>query len=330
APHTESQLHFLVRHDVDPYCRCEAGQQLLLQAVLNAVEQTLAARPVQFQATLAPTFATLLESPVTDPALVAEMLMLPGQSYIAEQLQSIQPLAIVAAYADLHRHMATALHEHWSNIISALTPVAAYEFTSMAAGQRRLHGLALTYLADADAGQLAEICKTQFARADNMTDSLAALTAINNVPGAARDELFAAFEQRWHDNPLVLDKWFRLQAIARRPNALEEVAALMQHPAFTLHNPNRVRALLGAFTVDNMAGLHRADGAGYAFIADRVLELDRLNGQVAARLASCLTRWRRYAEQHAEMMHAELERILAAGNLSTNLYEVVSKSLAED
>ncbi|MDZ7737364.1 MAG: aminopeptidase N C-terminal domain-containing protein [Gammaproteobacteria bacterium] len=188
----------------------------------------------------------------------------------------------------------------------------------------------MQYLAEFDPQALEEYCRLQYEWADNMTDSLAALAAINDIQGPVRKALFSDFELRWNDNALVMDKWFRLQATARRDDILKQLEMLMRYPIFSLRNPNRVRAVIGAFSVDNMPGLHKADGSGYKFIADHVLKLDKLNGQLSARLVSCLTRWRRYESKRSALMRSELERIAQAQTLSSNLYEVVSKSLAED
>ncbi len=187
----------------------------------------------------------------------------------------------------------------------------------------------MEYLGAFDPDRLAQHCQTRYQQADNMTDALACLSAVNNIPGELRDTLFADFERRWRDNALVMDKWLRLQATARRDDILDHLETLMRHPIFSLRNPNRLRAVLGAFTMDNMPGLHRGDGSGYRFIAEYILKIDQINGQMSARLAGSLARWRRYEPGRSQMMHAELERIAGAKTLSSNLYEVVSKSLEE-
>jgi aminopeptidase N len=160
-----------------------------------------------------------------------------------------------------------------------------------------------------------------------MTDRVAALGLIAESDLPERSAALDAFYQRWRADPLVVDKWFSLQAMAQRAGAVEAVTALVDHEAFTLRNPNRVRSLVGAFALGNPTGFHRADGAGYRFVADRVLALDPRNPQVAARLAQSFGRWRRYDAGRQTLMRTELDRILATPNLSRDLYEIASKSL---
>ncbi len=330
SPHAEPELHFLARHDEDAFCRWDAGQQLLLRAALRAEQALRNGRPVAFADDLGTTFAGLLAGPLDDKALLAEMLTLPGETNLAEQLETIDPDTVVGAHKALKQHLAQTMGNDLATAYETLQPTGAYRFDSENVGRRRLQRQVMDYLAEYEPQVLMQYCRTQYERADNMTDALAALAAVNNVPGEVRETLFADFERRWRDNALVMDKWLRLQATARRDDILEQLEALMQHPVFSLRNPNRVRAVIGAFTVDNMPGLHRIDGSGYKFIADYTLKIDQLNGQLSARLVSCLARWRRYEPMRQQMMRTELERIQQAGNLSGNLYEIVSKSLAEN
>jgi aminopeptidase N len=171
-------------------------------------------------------------------------------------------------------------------------------------------------------------CVEQFEEADNMTERLSALAVLVHSPfEQARDKALAQFAEHFADNPLVMDQWFSVQAGNPLPGGLERVQALMQHPAFTLKNPNKVRALIGAFANQNLVNFHRLDGAGYRFLADQVIVLNAQNPQIASRLLAPLTRWRKYGEARQVLMRAELERILASGELSSDVYEVVSKSL---
>jgi aminopeptidase N len=170
--------------------------------------------------------------------------------------------------------------------------------------------------------------EAQFEQADNMTDSIAALAQIvEHGEAATREAALSSFYQRWQDEGLVVDKWFVLQAVAQRPDSLPRVERLMAHPAFKMTNPNRVRSLIGAFAMGSPTGFHHASGDGYRFVADRVIELDRLNPQIAARLLGVFGRWQRYDAARQALMKAELERILAVPKLSRNSFEVASKSL---
>jgi len=327
TPHNTEELQFLVRHDADAFCRWDAGQQLQLRAALQAIDRIRDGGKPEFDPTLGGTFASLVEGPIEDRALTAEMLSPPGETFIAEQLDDIDPDAVLGAHRALKRHIALSLGDRLAPLYESLRPAGPYVFDEENTGRRRLQRVIMEYLAEFDPRTLEEYCQTQYRQADNMTDSLAALAAVNDIAGEVREEIFADFERRWRDNALVMDKWFRLQASARRDDILGQLETLMRHPIFSLRNPNRVRAVMGAFTVDNMPGLHRADGSGYRFVADYVLKLDRLNGQLSSRLVSCLTRWRRYEPERSQLMRDELERIAASDTLSSNLYEVISKSL---
>ena len=194
-------------------------------------------------------------------------------------------------------------------------------------GGGRCKNLALGYLLAGGGEEGRASCLAQLERADNMTDAIAALDLLAESDLPERAPALADFYARWQDDALVVDKWFALQAMAQRPDAVEVVTALLGHEAFTLTNPNRVRSLIGAFAQGNPTGFHRADGAGYAFVADHVLALDRRNPQVASRLTQPLCRWRRYDAGRRDLMLTQLERILAAPGLSRDVYEIASKSL---
>jgi aminopeptidase N len=329
-PYSVEDLLFLVRHDPDPFSRWDAGQTLLLRAALQALDVLAAGGQPQFDAALGETFTALITGPLEDMALIAEMLSLPGETEIAEQLDVVDPDAVVGARKALKQFLAQELGERLTPLYDALKAGGPYRLDAENVGRRRLQRVIMGYLYEADPDTLAACCRAQYDSADNMTDVLAALSAINDLPGEAREALFADFEQRWRDNPLVMDKWFRLQATARRDDVLDRLEELMRHPVFSLRNPNRVRAVIGAFAAENMPGLHRTDGSGYRFLADYVLKIDSLNGALAAHLAGRLARWRRLEPNRSKMMRGELERISRTKTLSLNLYEVVSKSLAEE
>jgi len=192
-----------------------------------------------------------------------------------------------------------------------------------------LKNLCLAYLVCIEGDtEGADLCLKQYHEADNMTDQSAALRLIvhNDLP--KQDGVISDFYQRWSKEPLVVDQWLQIQASAPLDDSLARVEALMQHPSFEMTNPNKVRALVGAFCNANPVNFHRADGKGYAFLADCVLSLNKLNPQIAARLCGSMSRWRKYDQGRQELATAELKRILAEPNLSPDVYEVVSKSLA--
>ncbi|MBV9584228.1 MAG: aminopeptidase N C-terminal domain-containing protein, partial [Alphaproteobacteria bacterium] len=196
-------------------------------------------------------------------------------------------------------------------------------------GRRALRNVCLAYLAAGDASAGARLAKAQFDLGANMTDVLAALGVLVDIDCPERAAALDAFYRRWEADPLVTDKWFALQARSSLPNTLDAVRALAQHPAFNRANPNRVRALIGAFSQWNQLHFHAQSGEGYAFLADEVVALDKANPTTAARLVQPLGQWRRYDAVRQGLMRAQLDRILATPGLSPNTYEMVSKSLAE-
>jgi aminopeptidase N len=178
-----------------------------------------------------------------------------------------------------------------------------------------------------DDAQVRQLCMDQFETGDNMTDRMAALSALVNCDCPQRPQALAAFESQWGDDALVMDKWFAVQANSKLPGTLHAVKQLMRHPAFSLRNPNKVRSLVGVFCSANVSGFHAADGTGYAFLADQVIALDKLNPQVAARMLRIMSRWRRYDPVRQALMRAEFERVLAQPGVSRDVFEIASKSL---
>jgi len=201
------------------------------------------------------------------------------------------------------------------------------DLTPRAKGIRRLRTVALGMLSAADEAQAAALAKTQFDRANNMTDRQGALGVLVSTQAAERGQALDGFYERFRDDPLVLDKWFALQASAQRPDTVDQVLKLAKHPDFTITNPNRLRSLAGMFGGNHWA-FHSADGRGYDFLADMIIAADKINPQVAARMVPAFGRWRRFEPKRAEMMRAALERIVAASGLSKDVFEQASKSLA--
>ena len=193
---------------------------------------------------------------------------------------------------------------------------------------RRLKNLALRYLVATGHAEAFDLALAQFREADNMTDAQAALTILADTDHAAGDTALAEFHERWQSDPLVIDKWYAVQAISSREDTLDRVIALSERPDFTLKNPNRARSLLGVFSIRNQVRFHRDDGKAYAFLADRILALDRINPQVAARLVGCFTHWRRFDEGRRGLMEAQLQRIAGTKKLSSDVYELTTKCLA--
>ncbi|MEA3040787.1 MAG: aminopeptidase [Sphingomonadales bacterium] len=318
---TRQELAFLSAHDDDPFARYEAMQQLMLHTLLAALREGREDHELVIEAV-----RRTLEDEALDPAFVAEAVLLPSEGFIGDQLDRVDPEAVHSAREALRSALGAGLETLWRSAYAAHA-ANRYEYSPAAKGARRLRSVALAYLAAGGAPDAAAIARRQHDEADNMTDRQGALSVLVNGDAPEREQALAAFYGRFRHDALVLDKWFTAQALSTRDDALEQVAALARHPDFTLTNPNRLRALVGAFAA-NQRALHRASGDGYRFLADMILAADRINPQTAARLVPPLGRWRRFDEGRAAKMRAELERIVAASGLSKDVYEQASKSLA--
>lgn len=331
-PYDRDQLMFLMQHDSDGFNRWEAGQQLAVQVLQELIDQHQRGQALQLDPRLVRALDTVLGDTSLDAAMVAEMLSLPGEGYLTEISQVADVDAIHAAREFARRQIAEHLFEPlWARYQAnrAVSRNTAYVASAEHFARRSLQNIALSYLMLSAKPQVLEATLEQFEQCDNMTERLTALAVLVNSPfEAERAKALDSFAEHFKDNPLVMDQWFSVQAASTLPGGLARVKALMQHPAFTLKNPNKVRALVGAFAGQNLVNFHAADGSGYRFLADLVIELNALNPQIASRQLAPLTRWRKYDAARQALMKGELERILAAGELSSDVYEVVSKSLA--
>ncbi|HEY7809198.1 MAG TPA: aminopeptidase N [Allosphingosinicella sp.] len=316
-----ADLAFLSAHDDDPFARYEAMQQLMLGTLLTAIAGGEAAHEPVVEAV-----RETLANPALDPAFIAEAVLLPSEAFIGDHMAVVDPEAVRVAREALRRRLGEALEGQWRSVYAS-TAVNRFEYSPAAKGARRLRAVALGYLMASGAGDAPALALRQFEDADNMTDRQGALGALVNSEAPERETALQAFYDRFRGDGLVLDKWFTVQALSTRDDALEQVEALAAHPDFTLANPNRMRALVGAFTA-NQRAFHDASGRGYRFLADMILKVDALNPQTAARLVPPLGRWRRFDEARQALMRAELERIVATPGLSKDVLEQASKSLA--
>ena len=325
----DGQLAFLAAHDSDPFNRWEAAQRLATGCVLAVLD---GADPAARCAPLVAAIGRMLDDSHLEPAYREQVLVLPSEGFIAEQLVIVDPVALREARDAVRGQLARGLAARWRQLFDALATDAPWSPDPKAAGERALKNVALGYWTDSGDVAAVAAAQAQFDRADNMTDRAGALQALMRAGGEPRERALAAFERMFAGEPLVMDKWFAMQAtMHRRPGdapVLERVRALAAHAAFSLRNPNRVRALVGSFCHGNLAEFHAADGSGYAWWADRVLELDPLNPQVAARMARALERWRKFTPERQAAMRAALERVAAAPGLSRDVSEIVTKALA--
>ena len=323
---TAADLAFLARHDDDPFARYEAMQQLMLDTLVASAMGDDSGHDAVVAAV-----ADMIADPDLDPAFVAEAVLLPSESFIGDQLATVDPEAIHAAREGLRRALGQTLADQWRQTYETTAATAAYVYSPQAKARRRLRSVALGYIAASGARDAAALAFAQFEAADNMTDRQGALATLVNSDAAADAARRAAaldiFYNRYADNALVIDKWFQTQALSTRADTGAAVAELARHPDFTLANPNRARSLIGAFAA-NQRAFNAADGSGYRFLADQLIALDKLNPQTAAKLLPPLGRWRRFDAQRAAIMRAELERIVATPGLSKDMFEQASKSLA--
>ena len=329
AGYSDDDLATLMAHDEDAFTRWDAGQRLATNVLLALVKGHAEGReagPVDPR--LVAAFAANLDRAAEDPALAARALSLPGSSYLGQQMPVIDVEGIRFAIDQVRDGLGLALRDRWLAAYRANLDDGPFSIETAAMARRSLKNLALAYPALAGDAEAHELARRQYAAADNMTDSLAALRLIAEAGLPDRDAALAAFYERWQGEPLVVNKWFSLQAAIEDEAAVERVEALLAHPAFSWTNPNRVRAVLGAFAMMNLLGFHRRDGAGYRLLVDKVLDLDRRNPQVAARLLSALGRWRRFDPERQALMRGQLERVAAAPGLSRDSFEIATKSLA--
>ncbi|MBY8829295.1 aminopeptidase N [Hephaestia mangrovi] len=317
---TPADLAFLSAHDDDPFARYEAMQQLMLDTLVAA-----AAHGRADHAAVVGAVRNTLADGSLDPAFVAEAVLLPSEAFIGDHMPVVDPDRVFAAREALRRELGKSLAPEWRSAYDAAAG-EPYAYNPAAKGRRRLKNVALGYIAASGADDAADLAFRQFETCDNMTDRQAALSTLANGTSDKRIAALDIFYNRYSDNPLVLDKWFSTQALSTRDDTPAEVEALAKHADFTLANPNRARSLVGAFSV-NQRAFHEASGRGYRFVADQIIALDKLNPQTAARMVPPLGRWRRFAEDRAAKMRAELQRILESPGLSKDLFEQASKSL---
>lgn len=325
--YSDDALRHLLSFDSDPFNRWEAGQRLGLKLLLQGIEDYRAGREVHFPDFLADAFGHVLADGLKDPALAAEVLALPLEIYIAEQLAVIDPDAVHQVRLALRRFLAERLKTAMWKTYDACTVAGSYSPDAVSAGRRALRNLCLSYQVDLDDAEARHLCVTLLQQADNMTDALAALTALANCDCVERKPALEQFYTKWQDEPLVVDKWLGVQAMSRLPGTAARVKELTSHAAFTLKNPNKVYALLGSFGV-NQVNFHAADGSGYAFMGDQIRALDPINPQVAARMARNFERWKRLEPKRRGLMKSALEQMAAVHGLSKETQEVVTKALA--
>ena len=317
----------LMARDSDPFARWEAGQQYGAKVLSEMISEIQNGNdPVPDPAIIAAIGSTLGDGSL-DRATIALSVQLPVEGDLAEQMEVIDVDAVHGAREHLRRAIAKNLHDALSKTYHANQSNEAYSPDALSAGRRSLKNIALAYLSKLEDTESLDLVRNQYYGADNMTDIIGALGLLINLDVPDREKALENYFDRFRRDGLVVEKWLSLQATSTLPGTLDTVKALMEHEAFSIRNPNKVRALIGAFVMGNPTGFHAADGSGYEFLGDRIIELDALNPHIAARLIPPLGRWQRFDGARQVMMKAELTRILDAKGLSSDTYELATKSL---
>jgi aminopeptidase N len=322
------ELAFLLSHDSDTFNRWEAGQQLAGQVIAGLITDVQNGRALQLNPIMIHAFKQVLEQAWADLSYFSLLLTLPSETYLAEQMPVVDVDAIHAAREFVIQTLAEQLQSQFQHLYREHHKDESGHFDAGAIGRRRIKNTCLSYLGKLENKDIQQLAQQQFNSAKNMTDQMTALAVIVNNPHPAKQHCLDSFYRQWRDEALVIDKWFALQAANSMPDTFATVQALMQHPAFDLKNPNRVRSLIGAFSQANPLHFHAANGQGYRFLADQIIALNILNPQIASRMVGALTSWRRYDEGRQALIKAQLERIINTEAISKDVYEVASKSLA--
>jgi len=328
-PYCHDDLVLLMAHEKDAFCRWEAGQQLAVQLILGMAADLQQGREPRLDPGFVAAFRATLTGDESDRAFQAEALTLPSESYLAELMTVADPTAIHEARQLVRRGLAVQLRSEFLAVRDECLSSVPYAVDDGRAGDRRLANLCLSYLMTLGDLDLNAYCLRRFREVDNMTDVMGALVPLASCDCPERLTALDEFYLKWKDDRQVVDKWFAVQASSTLPSALDEVIGLLDHPDFELANPNRLRSLVGVFSQGNPARFHDPNGSGYRFLGDQLLRVIPVNPQVAARLLTPLTRWRRLDSARQDLMLEQLRRIRALPGLPRDVYELVEKSLAE-
>jgi len=320
----------LLCNDDDAFSRWDASQQLAVSIINDLVDAYQNNKAVDIDDSLLQGLRQVLSETDIDKAMLALLLTLPSEAYLCEIAQTIDVEAIHYAHQTLECFLANGLKDLLQSRYQSLNVSEPYQATADAIAKRSLKNTALRYLMLLDEEQATVLCYEQYSQANNMTDNMAALKAMTHSQRdsakAYQKQLLTAFYERWKNEALVVNQWLMVQATVPDIATLAKVRSLMQHECFSMTNPNKVRSLIGAFT-QNITAFHQASGEGYEFLADQIITLNSLNPQVAARVMTPLTRWKKYDLPRQKKMRAALERIQSTPDLSKDVFEVVIKSL---
>jgi aminopeptidase N len=326
---TNQELLALLRHDSDPFNRWQASQTVAMRLLVGlAMGANVELGEIE---DLASSLLAFIEADAArDPAFAALVLTLPNEADVAQEIaREVNPDAIYNARIEMRRRIGQHCTAGLRSLREELAASGPYSPDAASAGRRALRNIALDLIAGADPVLGAQLAVEQFENATNMTDRLGAFGVLTTIPGTAREQAITRFGERYRNEPLVLDKWFASQAAIPEPETLERVRHLMEHAAFSLTNPNRVRSLIGSFATLNQTQFNRSDGAGYDFLADLVLRLDDSNPQLAARLLTAFGSWRMMESARRARAEEALRRVGKKTNLSRDVGDIVQRSLGE-
>ena len=326
--YSDEALAFLMRHARNEFARWDAAQMLVNKAVIAGVARVQQGQPVAVSDSLLAAFVAIFDDAALDPALKAEILTLPGEATLAELFDTADIDAIHQVRGAIHGQLAQAFGARLAATYQSLR-LTGYKVVHEDVAKRALKAVVLGYLAALNPVQADALVREQYAQADNMTDTLAALQVANAYLLSCRAALLADFEGKWAHDGLVLDNWLRLVGAKPAADVLVEVKQAMAHPTFSIRNPNRLRALVGSFAMNNQVQFHAPDGSGYRFLTDLLIELNEVNPQVASRLITPLIQFKRLDEGRKALIRAELTRLAKLDGLARDLFEKVSKALAQ-
>ena len=329
--YNNSDLALLMANDTDKFNRWEAGQQLMIRVVLEQVNRFQQKKTLELSGDLLEAIKNILEnSSKIEPALLAQTLSFPTESYLGEMMDVIDVVAIHESRKFVRKQLANKLHNQFENIYSENQEKGSYSIDTESMGRRSLKNVCLGYLAEENNPEVIKLCSEQFNKHGNMTDVVGALGVLTHIDCPERESAFNEFEKKWHQNTVVMDKWFSLQAISNLPGTLQKVRELTEHNAYDEKNPNKIRALISAFSRFNQLCFHSSDGSGYEFLTEQVLKLDPLNPQTAARLVSVFNNWKKFEENNKIKMKGRLKHIVKTPKLSGDVFEIVSKALGNN
>lgn len=330
--YTREQLLALMTRDEDGFNRWDACQQLSVSIIKEVEAMIVSGREAVVDARLAESFRSLVLDQNLDPAMVALMLTLPSENYLAEIADQVNIETIHIARNTVKRDLAEQLKDNFAARLGSLPSYSEYQPNAVQIAVRALKNVCLDYLVETEELTWIELAYQQFKTADNMTDQIAALVCLVQSDSSSAvqysSQALEEFYNQWQHEALVVNQWLSVQATKQTTNAIDSVLTLMEHPGFTLENPNKVRSLIGAFANNNPIGFHRADGKGYQLLSSVIEKLNNANPQIASRLLSPLTKWRKYDSSTQELIKAELLRLQNLPELSKDVYEVIIKSLA--